>query len=204
MHDDQDEYLKERLSGRSIALIVLHEIYGINEFIEMTCLQYQRKGFDVFCPDLLGRKNFPYSAAPEAYAFFMDRVRLEVDDKIRGLVSRLKTEYEMVFLLGFSVGAAIAWRCCENPGISGIIGCYGSRIRDHLELQPACPVLLIFADHDAFDVARVVSRLHRKGNTEVRVLKGEHGFLDPFGRHYESEQAIAVNASIQRFLNRCI
>lgn len=196
--------MKEIRSGSRNALIVLHEIYGINKFIEMTCLQYHKMGFDVFCPDLLGREPFPYSAADDAYAFFKDQAGPEADEIVSCLVSRLNIKYEKVFLLGFSAGAAIAWRCCENASSSGIIGCYGSRIRDQLDLQPACPVLLIFADHDSFDVERVVSRLQEKENIEIHRFAGEHGFMDPYGGHFKPDHAEAAHGHIQRFLNQCI
>jgi dienelactone hydrolase len=86
--------MKEIRSGSRNALIVLHEIYGINEFIEMTCLQYNGKGFDVFCPDLLGRKAFPYAAASEAYTFFQDYAGPGAVEKISRFVSRLKIKYD--------------------------------------------------------------------------------------------------------------
>lgn len=194
----------EILSGSRNALIVLHEIYGINEFIEMACLQYQKMGFDVFCPDLLGREPFSYSATADAYTFFKNQAGPDAVEKVSRLVSRLKIKYEKVFLLGFSAGAAVAWRCCENAECSGIIGCYGSRIRDHLNLQPVCPVLLIFADHDSFDVERVISRLQEKENIEIDRFAAEHGFMDPYGGHFKPDHAEAAHGHIQCFISKRI
>ncbi|EAY7917949.1 hypothetical protein GQT61_003763, partial [Salmonella enterica] len=37
------------------AIIVLHEIYGINDHIKRMCDIYHESGFDIFCPDLLRR-----------------------------------------------------------------------------------------------------------------------------------------------------
>lgn len=42
------------------AVIVLHEIYGINSFIKDICENLKTLRFDVFCPDMLEGKRFPY------------------------------------------------------------------------------------------------------------------------------------------------
>ncbi|SET52294.1 Dienelactone hydrolase family protein [Enterococcus malodoratus] len=45
---------KNLIKGSENAVIILHEIYGLNQFILDVCNQYSEKGYDVFCPDLLG------------------------------------------------------------------------------------------------------------------------------------------------------
>jgi dienelactone hydrolase len=105
------------------AMIILHEIYGINQFIEEQCLEYHNKGFDVYCSDMLQRKYFDYSEAAEAYQFFMDNVGFDYFNKVNTMIAQLKRTYDKVFLMGFSVGATIAWRCCENDFCDGIICC---------------------------------------------------------------------------------
>lgn len=42
------------------ALIVLHEIYGVNKFIEDVCVQYQKQDFDAYCPNLLDKECYSY------------------------------------------------------------------------------------------------------------------------------------------------
>ncbi len=32
------------------AIVVLHEIYGINEHIKDVCAEYHERGFDIYCP----------------------------------------------------------------------------------------------------------------------------------------------------------
>lgn len=83
---------------------------------------------------------------------------------------QLKQTYRQVFIMGFSVGATIAWRCSETPWCDGIIGCYGSRIRDYLELQPACPVLLLFAEQD---LRRQVGQISEKDEGAGLSISGQ-------------------------------
>jgi dienelactone hydrolase len=39
-------------------IVVLHEIYGINDHITKTCQDLADSGYDVVCPDLLDGKPF--------------------------------------------------------------------------------------------------------------------------------------------------
>lgn len=239
-------------NGGADAVVVLHEIYGVNAFIQDVCRQYQGEGFDVYCPELLGAGNvFPYEREKGAYGFFMEHVGFGIYKEIKGLVSELKSKYRRVFIAGFSVGAALAWRCaqgedtlaqrCEQgedmlaawrcaqheealargserseesgpaeggaaktTAADGIICCYGSRIRDYLNTPPSCPALLLFAEHDSFDVNAVVSAL--KGLTapfemRIRVAPARHGFADRYSKNYSAEAERLYLEERKRFLN---
>ena len=51
-------------------IIVLHEIYGKNSFIEEECKKYENLGFDVYCPDFYEGKVFSYIETDIAYSYF--------------------------------------------------------------------------------------------------------------------------------------
>lgn len=185
------------------ALIVLHEIYGVNRFVQRQCEKFREAGYDVFCPDLLGRPPFLYEESEEAYAYFQSRVGFEVYRKIGSLMDRLKEKYDRVFVIGYSVGATVAWRCCENPSCGGIVACYGSRIRDYADVHPVCPALLLFANEEAFDVHALAGRLENKPRVTVSEFNARHGFLDFCSERFDSRQAARAEESIARFLNEC-
>lgn len=42
---------KESKDNKS-AIIVLHEIYGVNKFIQKQLQKFREAGYDVFCPDV--------------------------------------------------------------------------------------------------------------------------------------------------------
>jgi dienelactone hydrolase len=183
------------------AIIVLHEIYGINEFIKNRCQQFKDAGFDVICPNLIGRDSFPYEAAQEAYDHFALHVGFEVYKEISALVRQLKETYETVFIVGFSIGATIAWRCCEQASCDGIIACYGSRIRDYTELTPVCPTLLLFAKKDSFDVQALVFKLQGKEKLSILQFEAVHGFLDTFSTCFDLQQSDCAERAISDFLS---
>ncbi|BCE10035.1 dienelactone hydrolase family protein [Bacillus paralicheniformis] len=52
------------------AVIVLHEIYGINRHMHDVCQLIAEQGFDVICPNLLNRDQpFEYAEEKAAYLF---------------------------------------------------------------------------------------------------------------------------------------
>lgn len=183
------------------AIIILHEIYGINKFIEAICAEYYNLGYDIYCPDMHKGNCFSYSESFKAYDYFINGAGFDFYKAIEKLLIRLKTIYDKVFILGFSVGATIAWRCCESVGCDGVICYYGSRIRDYLTHQPACPVLLLFAELDSFDVDNVVKQLQGKSHVEIYKLQAQHGFMDQYSNCFNGEQARISKEHVINFLN---
>jgi len=185
------------------AIIVIHEIYGINEFMKQQCLKFKEAGYDVFCPNMINKPPFSYEKSKEAYDFFMKNIGFEMYKEISSFVDQLREKYDNVFIIGFSVGATIAWRCCENSLCSGIIASYGSRIRDYTDLVPSCPTLLLFAKEDSFDVHALVCQLQDKQHLSIIEFDAEHGFVDSFSKHFNLQQSKRAEESIDRFINEC-
>ena len=169
--------------------------------IKEQCRKYREAGFEVFCPDLLGRPPFLYEEANVAYDFFVQKVGFQVYEKINKMIFQLKEGYDKVFLIGFSVGATIAWRCCENTLCSGIVACYGSRIRDYTNLCPSCPTFLLFAKEDSFQVSETISELKGTPNLLLAEMEAKHGFMDLYSENYEHQIAEAADKTITEFFH---
>ncbi|MEF2093207.1 dienelactone hydrolase family protein [Bacillus sp. CFBP9009] len=182
-------------------IIVIHEIYGLNQHIQGFCESLSNHDFDVICPDLLDRETpFDYSQEDAAYRHFMENVGFKgALHKIKDILSNIKDEYQKIFILGFSAGATVAWLCSEEECVDGIAGYYGSRIRNYAELAPRCPVLLLFPlEEPSFNVDELISALERT-NVEVHKFKGEHGFSDPYNSKYHAESAHAAVSKMMKF-----
>lgn len=182
-------------------IIVLHEIYGINRFIENISEKFNDAGFDVLCPNMIGRSAFPYEESEDAYEHFVSQVGFDIYKEISSTVDNLKKRYDKVFIVGFSVGATVAWRCCENSSCDGIVGCYGSRIRDYTNLNAACPTLLLFAKVDSFDVDFLIRQLQEKSHLLMLEFNAKHGFIDPFSQNYDKQMSKRAEEAIFCFLS---
>ncbi|MET3287761.1 UNVERIFIED_CONTAM: dienelactone hydrolase [Brevibacillus sp. OAP136] len=176
------------INQRANAIVVLHEIYGINAHMEEVCEQFAQAGFDVFCPNLLGREQpFGYDEEQAAYHNFVETVGFDHGyEQATELIRSLRDRYEHVIVAGYSIGATIAWRCSEQAGLcDGVVGYYGSRIRQYPDLQPACPVLLFLpSEEKAFDVRELFAVLQQKEIVKTWQLEGLHGCCDPHSAHF--------------------
>ncbi|MCM3782092.1 dienelactone hydrolase family protein [Neobacillus mesonae] len=175
------------LRKRENLIIVIHEVYGINQHIESVCKKLSEQNFDVICPNLLGREtSFKYSQEDVAYRHFMENVGISnAMHKIKNLLTEVKDEYGKIFIIGFSVGATVAWLCSNEECVDGIVGYYGSRIRDYVDLTPQCPTILFFPQEEqSFDVDELISVLETK-NVEIHKFNGKHGFCDPYSLQYD-------------------
>lgn len=172
-------------------IIVVHEIYGINQHMRYICQTLSDKGFDVICPNLLKQETpFEYSQEEFAYRNFMDNIGFtNASDVIKSVLMNIKDKYKKVYIVGFSVGATIAWLCSEEDCLDGIVGYYGSRIRKYIGIEPLCPTLLFFPEKEqSFNVDELISCFEEK-NIEIHKFNGQHGFSDPYSPNYNEKSA---------------
>lgn len=182
-------------------VIVLHEIYGVNDHMRGVCEEIASKQFDVICPNLLHMEGaFPYEKGEEAYRHFMDHVGFDCAfAQVKDLIQSEKKRYAQVFLLGFSVGATIAWMCSTEE-IDGIVAYYGSRIRDFTNLSPTCPALLFFSEEKSFNVRDVTLKLNAPG-AKIQIYGAAHGFTNPASEHYNQTLTEQTMGETLAFLN---
>lgn len=172
-------------------VIVIHEIYGINQHIYSYCELLSEQNFDVLCPNLLNKTNpYDYSQEELAYHNFIENIGfINASKTIQNLVVELKNDYNKIFVVGFSVGATVAWLCSELKYLDGIVGYYGSRIRNYLDIKPKCPTMLYFPEEEtSFSVNELVAILNYK-NIDVYKFKGKHGFSDSYSQKYNAESS---------------
>ncbi|MDV2686429.1 dienelactone hydrolase family protein [Alkalihalophilus lindianensis] len=172
-------------------IIVIHEIYGINQHMKIFCEFLSEQNFDVFCPNLYERDTpFDYSQEEVAYHHFMENVGFEnALHKIKDVLSDIKNEYKKIYVIGFSVGATIAWLCSEDESVDGVVGYYGSRIRNYVAILPKSPIMLFFPQEEkSFNVDELISTLDKK-NIKIYKFSGQHGFSDPYSSKYNEKSA---------------
>lgn len=171
------------------AIIVVHEIYGVDEHILGVCNRLAQPRYDVLCPNLLTNRQMPFkqSEEPAAYQYFMQHVGFDLaKQQIEALSRQIRSQYRFCFIVGYSVGATTAWLCSQYKGLyNGIVCFYGSRIRDYQKLEPQCPTLLFFPEKEiGFEVDELLQTLTGRNNVSVAKVHALHGFTDPWSEQY--------------------
>ncbi|KOA18466.1 carboxymethylenebutenolidase [Clostridium homopropionicum DSM 5847] len=193
------------INNSDSVIIVLHEIYGINQHIRMACEKFSTNGYDIICPNLIHvNQPFSYDLQEEAYRHFINNIGFySATKQVKQLILEAKEKYNHVYLLGYSIGATIAWLCSNGENMcDGIIGYYGSRIRDYMNITPKCPALLIFpTEEKSFNVQELVDSLG-KCNIDAFILNGKHGFSDPFSENYCAQSFEKAERLVSNFLKK--
>ncbi|MCX7218625.1 MAG: dienelactone hydrolase family protein [Burkholderiales bacterium] len=111
-------------------------------------------------------------------------------DKVSALLHENSVQEKTIRMaIGFSAGASALWMCCartEARQLQAAVLFYGSRIRDHKDLQPICPLRLIFAEKEAaFDAVELTQELQRRGHQAELARTTSHGFMNPYSRGFD-------------------
>lgn len=198
--------MKQIINNSDTVIIVVHEIYGINAHISGVCDRLAEAKYEVLCPNLLGsrQKPFQYNEEALAYRHFMTEVGFATAlEQIEALACSVQGRYRYCFIVGYSIGATIAWLCSGKADLfSGVVGVYGSRIRDYTAVEPKCPVLLCFPrTEESFDVSELLRALSGKRNLKLLKADAVHGFADPCSEKYCAVASEAVWQETLKFID---
>ncbi|MGE5678699.1 MAG: dienelactone hydrolase family protein [Pseudomonadota bacterium] len=169
------------------AIVLLNEIYGINRHISDMGRKFEELGFDAYFMNYLDGKVFGYEESEAAYSYFMDNVGFEKAGRVvLEFLKSIRNKYEKIYLVGYSIGATVAWLCSEeHEMLDGIVGYYGSRIRDFLDINPQVETLLFFPKKEkSFEIDELVGKLNNKDKINTMILEGMHGFADAYSPNY--------------------
>jgi len=197
------------------ALIVIHEIFGVNDHIRDVARQFANRSLRVFAPDLFATAdNYPADPAQRDDLSTMRDVWNSIPD------SQLLTDLQLVFnraasyrgvvsqnvgCIGYCMGGAIAFMfACTEPRLAWVIDYYGrikygatSKTKPKHPIEYAanlkCPMLGIYAGKDelitAADRAELSAQLERyKKPFQLKVYENaEHAFFNDRRPHYNKE-----------------
>ncbi|MDZ4837586.1 MAG: dienelactone hydrolase family protein [Candidatus Melainabacteria bacterium] len=212
------------------ALIVVHEIFGLNDHIRDVARRYAReKGIRVFAPDLFeDREGVPADKNNlDAMRALWSKIP---DSELIGDLQKLFTQIstrddvlnDMVGTMGFCMGGAIALMfACLTPYITYVIDFYGRVQYPQLtEAKPkspidyaagnVCPVLGIFSGIDELippaDVELFKSTLKKYSpDVEVKVYPdAPHAFFNDTRDHYRVDAAKDAWQLTLKFIDRQI
>jgi carboxymethylenebutenolidase len=194
-------------------LVVLQEIFGVNDHIQDVCRRYAALGYVVAAPDLfhrLGVHTVPYSEIDRAKELLAQLTDDQVADDIGAALGLLKEDPGVtpgqVAVTGYCYGGRCAYLAATRfPEISAAVAYYGGQIATGrpgalVESTDAirCPVLAHFGEEDtsippeqiqAIDVALTKAGARY---TLVTHLKAGHAFAcDARPANFQAEAAAA-------------
>jgi carboxymethylenebutenolidase len=209
-------YLSLPPSGVGPGLLLLQEIWGVNDHIQQVADQYAADGFVVLAPDVFWRQqervSLPYHAegVKRAYDFYQG-VNYEVtrDDLLESLyvLAQLPFLKGEIGVLGFCFGGRLAMNLVNEPKVSKVVSYYGSGILEHSDiLNAACAqVLMHFAEKDHLiplsDIQNIKDHLAKITDIQTYLYpESGHGFNCPYRGAFNVKASLLARSRTLDFL----
>lgn len=205
-----DGYLAVPSGPSKAAIIVVQEVFGVNEHIKNVVNSFAARGFAAIAPAMFDRaeKNVSLNYTPtdtEKARSYVPKLKWEETPLDVGAAVSKMRDYGSVGLVGYCWGGTVAWLAAtRNTGVSAAVGYYGGRIIDFIDEESTIPVMLHFGDLDAAIPVEVVEKIKQaKPNAQVyRYAEAEHGFNCDMRSSYHADSAKLALERTLEFLEK--
>tara|TARA_B100001142_G_scaffold293316_1_gene312824 strand:- start:1629 stop:2303 length:675 start_codon:yes stop_codon:yes gene_type:complete len=180
-----DAYFTTSDNNNQSALVVLQEIFGVNEHIKSVCDRIASDGFTCISPALFDRKEAKVALNYHAKDIEKGReLRAEVGWDLAMLdinasIDFLRNKgFEKIGVIGYCWGGSLAFLAASRCNINASVGYYGGQIMEFIEELPKCPLMLHFGAEDAsIPITNVQSISNKHPNILTYIYKNAgHGF----------------------------
>jgi carboxymethylenebutenolidase len=185
-------YLSLPPTGSGPGIILIQEIFGVNQHIRAVADQYAMAGYVVLAPDMFWRLepgfDVGYSPADMQKAISLMQ-QLDAEKAVKDLTSAVQTLRALpectgkIASVGYCMGGRLSFLCAANAGVDAAVCYYPGGIEGQLGQvdKVKCPIMFHFAqndDHISMDaVAAVKTAFAGRSNATIEVYPSvDHGF----------------------------
>jgi carboxymethylenebutenolidase len=190
-------------------LVVVQEIFGVNDHIKRVADGFATDGFLAIAPELFERIH-----PGIVLGYSENEIKVGIDMKGKSATEKALADIAAARdhvkgagktgVIGYCWGGFLSWVSATRlPGFAAAVSYYGGGIGTVAEEQPRCPVLMHFGEKDhaipLTDVEKVRAA-HPKG-VEIHVYPAGHGFNCDERASYDAESAKIARERTLAFLN---
>ena len=166
------------------AIVVIQEIFGVNQHIRKVCDDFAKEGYAAVAPAMFDRTERDFESGytpPEIEKARSFTNKLDWDAMLRDTDAALKDLKGIgpIGIVGFCMGGTIAFLAAARlSGLSAAVGYYGGRIVAFADEKPKCPTQLHFGEKDAsIPMTDVDAIKQKRPDSEIHVYPDAgHGF----------------------------
>ena len=197
-------YLSLPESGTGPGIVVIQEIFGVNEVMRDITDDWAAQGYVALCPDLFWRQEpgiqitdqteEEWARAFELFnGFDLDKGVDDLDATIEHL-RKMDACTGKVGSVGFCLGGRLAFLTATRTNADAAVGYYGVMLDEHTDETLSAPVLLHIATEDGFVPKEAQAKVHAAldGNPNATLFDYEgndHAFARKGGEHYDADAA---------------
>ena len=201
-------------AGHGPGLLLLQEIFGVNEHIRAVAEQYALDGFVVLAPDVFWRQaprvELGYEGDDRQRAISLMQAQqpaellADIHAAVGALRARPETAGRKLGAIGYCMGGRLAYVAAAKAGIDAAVPFYGGGIHNMLDIasEITCPVQLHYAENDGNIPLEAVERVRAAvPHAEVHVYPGStHGFNCWARASYHAPSAALSHGRALQFL----
>lgn len=212
-----DAFVAYPASGSGPAVVVLHEVFGVNDDIRQTCRALADQGFIAVAPDLFWRQQRGVDLSVNSEADWQAGLALYMAyDRDKGVSDVLATVAAArtltgasgkVAVLGYCLGGLLTFLAAARGEVDAAVAFHGGDTEKYLGEAGAitAPFLMHLADEDEFIPKNaqqaIKDALAGKANVTIHGYPGcNHAFSRHGGAHYDAKAAVLANERTWRFL----
>ena len=214
-------YVARPASLPAPAVIVLHEVFGVNADIRQTCDELAGHGFIAVAPDLFWRQEPGVDLGVRSKEDWEHGLRLyQAYDRDAGaqdvkdaadFVAKLPDCTGKVGVMGFCLGGLLAFLTAVRYGVDAAVAYHGGDTEKYLDEIDGFdePMLMHLGEEDEFisktAQAAIKAALANMPNVTIHSYPGQcHAFARHNGAHYNAAAAALANGRTREFLHRTL
>jgi carboxymethylenebutenolidase len=209
-------YLAAPASGKGPGIVLLQEIFGVNQVMRDIADWYASRGFIVVCPDLFWRQQPGIQLTDQtdadwkrAFELYQGLDEARAIDDAGATLSFLRSHPACtgrVGGVGFCLGGRLAYLLAVRHQPDCSVGYYGVAIEKALDeaAHLRTPLMLHVAGKDQYCPPEAQGQIHKAldGNPLATIhdyLECDHAFARPGGAHYDAAAAELANLRTLEF-----
>jgi carboxymethylenebutenolidase len=211
-------------AGPFPGLIVIQEIFGVNDHIQDVTRRFAAEGFVAAAPEVyhrLAQKEVPYEDLQTAFGLRSqltdDQVMMDVDATYELLNRDPQVRQGQIGIVGYCYGGRVAYLAAtRNPNLKAVASYYGGRIVAddpnapiHFSANIRAPLILFFGEQDQSipmeqvrQIDETLKRLGKQYELHTYPQAGHGFFCDHRPAHYNAEAAADAWAKTLQFFRQ--
>ena len=205
-------YRAEPTGQPAAAVVVLQEIWGVNDHIRKVADGYAAEGYVAVAPALFDRVQpgvmmDEYTDETRTKGFSLMQ-KVNHDEALLDIASAVDSASNAgkVAVVGFCFGGRLAWLAAARVnGLSAAVAYYGGGIPSMAAEQPKCPVIFHFGERDQhIPVAAVQEFGKAHPSLPIYLYPADHGFNCDQRGSYDAAAAKLARERTLEFLRKNI
>ena len=198
------------------AVVVLQEVFGVNDDMRLTCNELAAKGFIAVCPDLYWRlepgvnlNNWSGADWEKGLSLY---AKYDRDQGVRDIAAivrvaaRMNSASKKVGVLGYCLGGLMTFLMAAREKVDAAVAYHGGETDQYLQEADriSAPLMMHLGDKDEFisteAQSKIKSALANKSNVVIHNYPGcKHAFARHNGAHYDAAAAAKANGRTSQF-----